>query len=134
MAEAEDYTESIYFRQKMVISDFTSKVNSETVLYWGFSFLFSPLLGKSSQAVLFPAPEDERCAQNDLCPSQIGRTSADITVCIIYLSLSQHISSWHFFNCVRCVVVQTSKAGQEPKPATVLRVKEGNGKGLVSMC
>lgn len=25
------------------------------------------------------------------------------------------------------------KAGQEPKPATVLKVKEGNGKGLMSV-
>lgn len=29
-------------------------------------------------------------------------------------------------------MVQTSKAGQEPKPATVLKVKECNSKGLVS--
>lgn len=33
---------------------------------------------------------------------------------------------------MRCIVVQTSQAGQEPKPATVFKVKEGNGKGLVS--
>lgn len=77
----------------MVISDCILKVNSETALCWGFSFLFSPLLAKSSQAVLFLAPEDERCAQNDLPPSQIGYSAAEISVCVIYLSISQYISS-----------------------------------------
>lgn len=33
---------------------------------------------------------------------------------------------------MRCIVAQTSKAGQELKPAIVLKVKEGNGKELVS--
>jgi len=92
MAEAEDCAEGTYFRWKMMIGACTIRVNSETVLCLGFSFLFSPQLTKSFQAVHFLAPEDERCAQNGLPPSQIGCTSADITVCMMYLSISQYIS------------------------------------------
>lgn len=40
MAEAEDCAEGTYFRQKLVISDRTLKINRETVLGWVFFFLF----------------------------------------------------------------------------------------------
>lgn len=91
MAEAEDTAEGIYFRSKMVISDCTLKVNSEVVLSRGFSFLFSSLLAKSSQAELLLAPEDGRCTQDDLPSSQTGFILADTTVCMLYLSISQYI-------------------------------------------
>lgn len=116
----------------MVISDSALKVKSKTVLFWNFSFLLSPLLAKSYKAVIFLAPEDERCAQNYFSPSQIGCTSAGITVCIVDLSISQYIFFLIFLNYMRCMI-QTSKAHQEPKPATVLKVKKDNSKGLVSM-
>lgn len=94
MAEAENCVKGTYLRQKMVIIDCTLKVNHETGCVF---FCFSLLLAKSLKQC-FPVPGNDRYAWGDLHPSQIGCTSADITVCMIYLSISQYISSWHFLN------------------------------------